>query len=306
VPIVFAAIAPHGTMVLEDDAGAAARTRSALEELGRRFDDAQPEVTVVLTPHGVHVDGSFAVVVAGALSGTLDDPPAELSCPVAVEPAAALLEALRAEGIPAAGVSFGGNDPDEAVMPMDWGTLVPLWFMGGRADPHVPVVVVSPARSRPLEEHVRAGAAIALAARGRTAVVASADHGHAHDPEGPYGFDPAAAEYDRRLVELLESDRLDRIIDLAELAEPAKADSLWQLVMLNGALGDRAFDCELLSYEVPTYFGMLCAAFAPNRQTDAAGLRAAVSKDASDGAAPEEAGASPSHAVSAEEEEAGA
>jgi aromatic ring-opening dioxygenase LigB subunit len=262
VPIVFAAIAPHGTMVLEDDAGAAARTRSALEELGRRFDEARPEVTVVLTPHGVHVDGSFAVVVAGALSGTLDDPPAELSCPVASEPAAALLEALRADGIPAVGVSFGGNDPDEAVMPMDWGTMVPLWFMGGRSEPQVPAVVVSPARSRPLEEHTRAGAAIARAARSRVAVVASADHGHAHDAEGPYGFDPAAAQYDRRLQALLDANRLDRIGELAELAGPAKADSLWQLVMLHGALDD-GFSCSVLSYEAPTYFGMLCAAYEP-------------------------------------------
>ncbi len=264
MPIVFAAVAPHGTMVLEEGGGAAGRTRAALEELGRRFDAARPDVTVVLTPHGVHVDGSFAVVVAGALSGTLDDPPAELTCPVAREPAAALLEALRAEGIPAVGVSFGGNDPDEAVMPMDWGTMVPLWFLGGRADPKVPAVVVSPARSRPLEEHVRAGAAIARLPRSRVALVASADHGHAHDTGGPYGFHPAAAGYDRLLLQLLESNRLDGIADLAERAEPAKADSLWQLVMLRGALGDD-FDCDVLTYEAPTYFGMLCAAFTPRR-----------------------------------------
>ena len=262
MPIVFAAVAPHGTMVLEDNAGPAARTRAALEELGRRFDAARPEVTVVLTPHGVHVHDAFAVVVAGALSGTLADPPAELNCPVAREPAAALLEALRADGVPAVGVSFGGNDPDEAEMPMDWGTMVPLWFMGGRTEPQVPAVVVSPARERPLEEHVRAGAAIARAAGGRIAVVASADHGHAHDAEGPYGLDPAAAEYDRRLLALLESNRLDGVAELSALAEPAKADSLWQLVMLHGALGDR-FEGEVLAYEVPTYFGMLCAVYEP-------------------------------------------
>jgi aromatic ring-opening dioxygenase LigB subunit len=41
----------------------------------------------------------------------------------------------------------------------------------------------------------------------------------------------------------------------------AKADSFWQLLMLHGALGD-AFSAELLSYEAPTYFGMLTASFA--------------------------------------------
>ncbi|NUT54793.1 MAG: extradiol ring-cleavage dioxygenase, partial [Thermoleophilia bacterium] len=47
------------------------------------------------------------------------------------------------------------------------------------------------------------------------------------------------------------------------LVEPAKADSLWQLAVLHGALGS-TYDVELLSYEAPTYFGMLCAAYAPS------------------------------------------
>ncbi len=40
----------------------------------------------------------------------------------------------------------------------------------------------------------------------------------------------------------------------------AKADSFWQLLMLHGAIGD-GLEVELLSYEVPTYFGMLTASF---------------------------------------------
>ena len=73
-------------------------------------------------------------------------------------------DAIRAEGIPVVGVSYGGNLVEQSVMPMDWGVLVPLWFMGGRSEPQVPAVVVSPARDRPLEEHVRVGAAVAEAA----------------------------------------------------------------------------------------------------------------------------------------------
>ena len=43
-------------------------------------------------------------------------------------------------------------------------------------------------------------------------------------------------------------------------AVAAKADSFWQLLMLHGAIGD-GFEVELLTYEVPTYFGMLTASF---------------------------------------------
>jgi aromatic ring-opening dioxygenase LigB subunit len=45
-------------------------------------------------------------------------------------------------------------------------------------------------------------------------------------------------------------------------AREAKADSYWQMLMLEGALASDGWKGELLSYEAPTYFGMLCAAYA--------------------------------------------
>lgn len=56
------------------------------------------------------------------------------------------------------------------------------------------------------------------------------------------------------LAELLKFDRA--------LVADARADSFWQMLMLHGALGD-GWRGEFLSYEAPTYYGMLCAAYAP-------------------------------------------
>jgi aromatic ring-opening dioxygenase LigB subunit len=272
--LVFAAIAPHGTVEVPGVPAAAIagaeKTHAALEELGRRFDDANPEATIVLTPHNVHIEGHFAVVLAGTLAGRLaefDAPEVELSCPVDLELAAAVVAALHDDGIPVVGASFGANDRGAATAPMDWGVLIPLWYMGGRTEPQVPAVAVSPARDRPLEEHVRAGVAIARAAAEsgkRVALIASADHGHAHDADGPYGFDPAAAEYDTQVVLLVDENRLGGLLELdPAFVDAAKADSWWQLLMLHGAL-EEGWRGELLSYETSTYFGMLCAAYAPN------------------------------------------
>jgi aromatic ring-opening dioxygenase LigB subunit len=269
VSLVFAAIAPHGTLPEAPVANADA-THAALATLGERFDAARPEATIVLTPHNVHVEGHFAVVLAGTLAGSLaefDAPDVRLSCPADLELAAQSVVALHDDAIPVVGASFGANDPGAATAPMDWGVLTPVWAMGGRHDPPVPVVVVSPARDRSLDEHVRAGRALARAAEGsdkRVALIASADHGHAHDASGPYGFDPAAAEYDRQVVELVQQNRLAGLLDLdPAFVDAAKADSWWQLLMLHGALGD-GWNAEFLSYEASTYFGMLCAAYAPN------------------------------------------
>jgi aromatic ring-opening dioxygenase LigB subunit len=269
VSLVFAAIAPHGTLP-EAPVPGAEKTHEALAELGRRFDAAAPEATIVLSPHNVHVEGHFAVVLAGTLSGSLaefDAPAVTLACPVDLELAMRAIVGLHDEGIPVVGASFGANDPVAATAPMDWGVLIPLWFMGGRTEPQVPAVVVSPARDRPIEEHVRAGRALARAAEAspqRIALIASADHGHAHDPNGPYGFDPAAAAYDEQVVRLVSENRLSGLLELdPAFVEAAKADSWWQLAMLHGALED-GWRGDFLSYEASTYFGMLCAAYAPN------------------------------------------
>ncbi len=252
--IVFGAIAPHGDPAFEEGSP----TRLAFEELGRRLERAEPEVTIVATPHNVHIEGSFAVVTAATVAGRFEEREAELSCAVDRELAGEVLRSLRDSGLPAVGMSYGSNDLALAEMPMDWGTLIPLWFLGREARP---VVVVSPARERPLADHVLAGRAIARATGVRgAAFVASADHGHRHDPEGPFGFDPASAEFDERVRELVSENRLGELASLEAIVEAASADSLWQMLMLHGALGGD-FRADLLSYERPTYFGMLVAAF---------------------------------------------
>lgn len=254
--IVAGVIAPHGTPALSPGP-----TRDALEEIGRRVIGADADAILVVTPHNVHVEGHFAVVSAGSVAGSLaewGEPDRELAREVDRRLAADLLAGIRRNGLPVVGISYGGNDETTAVAPLDWGALIPLAFL-----PELPVVLISPARDRPLEEHVALGRALAAASGSRRVVlVASADHGHAHDPDGPYGFDPAAASYDEQVVELVRSNELGRLAELEAIVDAAKADSLWQLLVLDGALED-GFSVELLAYEAPTYFGMLCAIYAP-------------------------------------------
>jgi aromatic ring-opening dioxygenase LigB subunit len=95
------------------------------------------------------------------------------------------------------------------------------------------------------------------------ALIASCDHGHAHDPNGPYGYSPASKIFDDRVVELVKRNALGELLSFEPaFVADAKADSFWQMLMLHGAIGG-GWKADLLSYEAPTYFGMLCAAFAP-------------------------------------------
>ncbi len=268
--LVFASIAPHGSIAIAEwctpeQRPLAMKTRTALEELGRRFDAARPDVTVLFTPHHVHLEKHMAVVVAGAMHGVLEGGATrvELRAKVERDVARNILSALNNAGVPVIGLSYGGNDPASAVMPMDWATQIPIHFMGRDS---VPIVMIAPARDLPWDLHVAAGraiAAVAAASSKRIAVVASCDHGHGHDAKGPYGFTPRSREFDDRVVDLVKRNALGELLAFApDFPSEAKADSFWQMLMLHGTIGDR-WGAELLSYEAPTYFGMLCAAFSP-------------------------------------------
>lgn len=254
--IVFAAIAPHGGLVFDQPE---APTRRGMEELGRRFAAAGPEAVIVLTPHGVHVDGHFAVVRSTRLEGDAaqwTDADTHFEGPGEPELADACLAALHEDGLPALGVTFGTTAAGASTMPLDWGALIPLWFM------RAPAVVVTPTRECANEEQVRAGASLARATgERRVALIASADHGHGHAEDGPYGFAAESAPYDALIQELVAENRLSELVEVdAAWAIAAKADSFWQLLMLHGAIR-ASFDADLLSYEAPTYFGMLTASF---------------------------------------------
>jgi aromatic ring-opening dioxygenase LigB subunit len=273
VALVFAAIAPHGGLAIVEACSAEERllatsTRAGMEELGRLFVAARPQAVVVATPHNVHIANALGVVVAGRVAGRLAGAPPSiaLDVPAATDLAWMVLGSLAAAGVPSVGVSFGSNEPATSIAPMDWGVLIPLWFMGGRHEPPVPLVVVTPARDLPASAHIDAGIAIADAASRsgmRVAFIASADHGHAHLEGGPYGYHSSAAKYDALICELVQTGNLAGLCDIpTEMVEQAKADSWWQMLMLHGATA--GWNGRLISYEAPTYFGMLTAAYMPN------------------------------------------
>jgi aromatic ring-opening dioxygenase LigB subunit len=127
------------------------------------------------------------------------------------------------------------------------------------------VVLISPSRSLPWQSLIDVGHAVADAAEEdgrRVAFIASCDWAHTHKDSGPYGFHPLAAEVDARVVDMVERDALDELLTISEAdASAAAVDGIWQALMLQGVLERMPMDGELLSYEAPTYYGMLVASW---------------------------------------------
>lgn len=269
MPLVFGCIAPHGSQALPElatDPAEGAATRQAMAELGRLMAAQAPDTIVVLTPHGIRIEGMMCISVSTRAEGELG-PDVKVDFEVDQELARAIADNSEAEGVPVAKVIYGASSGPGCCIPLDWGAIIPLRHMGHAFEPKPKIVAICPSRALSLEQMAAFGRAIALAAEAsgkRVALIASADQAHAHQAEGPYGFDPAAPEYDRQMCEVVKADRLASLLAIdMNLVEAAKPDSLWQMLILHGALGVRPMKGELLSYEVPTYFGMMCAAYQP-------------------------------------------
>lgn len=288
MPVVFAAVLPHGWLLipaLDPSAGGALATRAALGVVERRVAELGVDVVVVVTPHGIRVDGMVALASTARAAGTLRHAGRVVETNVDLDGplTEAIAAAAHARSVPVAMVGFAGNSWAESAVPLDWGTMVPLWFLGhgrsapGRGDvladpPEMPqspaVVIAAPSRVLPRERLVTFGEALTEAAARdvrRIAVVASCDWAHTH-VGGRYGESPAARAVDAAVVAALEAGDPRRLLTLtAEDIERAAVDGLWQALVLAGVLARTPMVGGVLSYEVPPAYatGMVVAAYEP-------------------------------------------
>jgi aromatic ring-opening dioxygenase LigB subunit len=248
-----------------------ADTTKAMRVMARQIKKAEPQVIVVASPHNLRLQKHIGVVVSEYMSGRVAEGVKEIKLRARcdLEFANKVVSAAEAKGLPVVSANYGALEGPMSDLAMDWGTLIPLWFLLKGTGLKSRVVIVTPSRGIPLEQNFEFGRAIAEVAERdakRVAFVASADQAHAHRKDGPYGFDRRAAEYDRRVIEAVKGGKLRSVMAMdKEFVEGAKPDSLWQMTMLAGAISVVPMKGELLSYQVPTYYGMLCASFHPSR-----------------------------------------
>lgn len=292
MPLVIGAVAPHGFPIipeLSDDADGAMATREAMMELGKRFKAAELDAIFITGPHGIRVNGAISLADVARAAGTLrwGTNQIEMNFPVDLELTDAIYEAATARDIPVTGVGYGGSNRNQSVLPADWGIMTPLWFaghdtnvvgggyvlaglLGGVPEEPTgpPAIIANPSRMIPRQHNVEFGKVVAEVARDsdkRVGFIASCDWAHRHDPDGPNGFHPDAPKMDAEVCEAIKRNDILSLIDLDdEYISNAAIDGLWQLLMLGGAQQVVPMDVDFLSYEAPSYYGMIVATYEPS------------------------------------------
>jgi aromatic ring-opening dioxygenase LigB subunit len=283
--IVYACIAPHGGEIISELAknreisDLFSKTRAGMMNLAAQMKTAKPDTIVIASPHNVRLWKKIGIVFAENSTGYLvSDSKSKARISISVKCDTKFARELYARALnkrlPVVGVNYGTFEGPASDLPMDWGTIIPLWFFmegkkhRGKQIIEPKVVIVSPSREIPLNQNVAFGREIARLAKAqknrRVVFVASADQAHTHKKEGPYGFHPAAEKFDDLAVDRIRRGDIRSLLELdPRFIENAKPDSIWQLAMLHGVLSEVPMEPRLFSYQVPTYFGMLSAGFSP-------------------------------------------
>ncbi len=261
MPIVFACIAPHGGNLLlgEDAPGPVPQGRRAMAQMRDSLRASGADSVAILTPHGTYEAGTITQGVTKTGYGELDS--AKVGVKTDLDLAAAWAYRAAEKNISVTPLA-GQNEGD--ALPLDWGVTIPLALLTPPPDT-LPTVVACPARDLTRKALVDWGEALVEASDElgrRVALIVSADQGHGHAADGPYGYTPISAQYDADMQAAIEADDLPRLLDWpADYASTALADSYWQALALIGVQKHVPLKAKFLSYEVDHYFGLLCAEF---------------------------------------------
>lgn len=260
--IVYACIAPHPPVMVP----AVGRGReqvmpavlNAMSDLCGALQQARPESAVIITSHGPARWEAIGVLTAPTAAGTLAEfgaPQVQFQFDNDVELAQRFRdEAKAAEQGSVTGIENWGRG-------LDWGCLVPLYFLheamvGVKLMP----VVISAGSA---ERHFEVGHALARAVEGsgrRTAVICSADLSHALSPDAPARFDPAGALFDAQFRQAVERWDVRWVLHSDEsFRRRAAEDAVRQTALLMGSLSGYQIRPRVLAYDAPFGVGYLVA-----------------------------------------------
>lgn len=269
--LIAAYIVPHPPLAVpavgHGQESAIQATIDGYEEVARRIAQQEPDDIVIISPHTAYYSDWILIAGGAGAEGDLarfGAPDVRVSLTYDDAFRDALERAAAARDIPAGAT----GSPSQ---PLDHGMMVPLFYVDRAypSDRYEAVSLGGSALARPqLMEFGRCIATVADALGRRCILLVSGDLAHKLKPDGPYGFDPAAPEFDRLFTEVVESGDPNGFAALdPELCQNAAECGLSGFIMMAGALDQVreetgcSFTSELISYEGPFGVGYGVAAF---------------------------------------------
>ena len=263
--ILGAVQVPHPPLILpEVGHGEEKRIQStidAFDAAAKFIADLQPDTVIISSPHSILYSDYFHISPGPSAKGSMAQfgaPQLKFSCAYDEELVKAVEAAAKEKNIPAG--TLGNRQPE-----LDHGTMVPMYFLAKYCKTCKIVRLALSGFS--LKEHYRVGMLIAETAEklGRKiAWIASGDLSHKLTKEGPYGFNPAGPQYDKKIMEVMGSGNFADLFSFKDdFLEEAAECGHRSFVLMAGAFDGLAVESRKLSYEGPFGVGYGVTLFRP-------------------------------------------
>lgn len=263
-------IMPHPPIIVEEvggaEAGKAQKTIDAVREVGDRVSKEQPELMIVITPHGPVFADALTIHGNEMISGNLEmfnAPEVMLTKKNNRDFVERLMVATKEKGVPLALFDDAFAKDFDLTTKLDHGSIVPLYFVEEKYK-NYDLVVINQGVLAP-DQLYYFGMILnqVIEETGIRAVVfASGDLSHRASESSPYGFHEAGPKFDNLLIEYLLAKNTTGVINMdIDLCESAGECGKKSIDILLGILDGYDYKVEKLSYEHPFGIGYGVVAF---------------------------------------------
>jgi aromatic ring-opening dioxygenase LigB subunit len=275
MPLIGAFVVPHGSMILDAREKNISKNAIALHDAMVRISNTiaslKPDLIFLTSPHGIALSHNFGIYLNAGGSGSAEweDQYKEYKVRVKFDQKQAhrLLGFLDESGDSVSGISAFTTGADA---PLRWGEAVPLWFLRGLPERAKYVIMSQPMRrydeaEKMIDETLTLGRNLRSffeSIEEKVIAIISADLGHTHSQDGPYGFSETAKTFDNlieRWASTLDEDLLLR--NASRTLKKALCCGYVGFVILQGMLEGTDFRPNIMARSSPTYYGMMVVEF---------------------------------------------
>lgn len=244
---------PHGDEIIDLPNE---NSRKMNKEISRVTSRDSSDTILIMSPHGLTLSKSFGIINTQSIRADLRLKRKRIRKLYHTD--RELVKAIITASKESQEVSFSTSTGPKSVLPLDFGSVIPLDFF-----PQRDIVAIGQPRIWDrdlLQDYGRLLVRIAENSEKRVSIIISADQAHTHASTGPYGFAEESASYEKLVEECVLKSDLSPLIPLKEdFIMKAKPDSYWNLLVLKGIMEETGMKSVLDFHYIEEYFGMLLA-----------------------------------------------
>jgi AmmeMemoRadiSam system protein A len=266
--ILGAYIFPHPPIIVPEvgkgEEEAAKATIEAAIKASKEIKDQKPSTIIVTTPHAPAFEDYMHISEEKILKGNFKRfgrADVNLSFDNNVDIVRSIISYAADEGIGAGGVDGATASKYGLNNELDWGALVPLYYVT-KEYKDFKIVYISISYLS-MEELYRFGMSIRKAVEAsdeNVVFIASGDLSHKLSHDGPYGYDEQGKLFDELIVKSIGENDVESLLNIDDdFCESAGQCGLRSFVIMYGALDGYQLKPEVYSYEAPFGIGYCIA-----------------------------------------------